>query len=179
MLGDVCLAGDRGTVQSLVEEQVAVRVDVLPRCERPGLLPVGLGLLRIVQVLADLAAAVLAVLAEQGLQLLEQVRLRREMAEVVVAFLAGGRRCGLHLLSVVPVERVALHDRRVDLLAPEDVLEGPGHRGRARAGRAGDDDDRMLSRHQSSSSYRARNKDRTLNSESSKAGSAALAWSRW
>jgi hypothetical protein len=145
VLGDVCLAGDRGAVQSLVEEQVAVRVDVLPWCERPGLLPVGLGLLRVVQILADLAAAVFAVLAKQGLELLEQVGLGREMAEVVIAFSVGDRRRGLHLLPVVPVERVALHDRRVYLLAPEDVLEGSGHRGRARPGRAGDNDDRMLS----------------------------------
>src|SRR5450631_3674032 len=101
------------------------------------------------------------------------------MAEVMVAVLVGVRRCDLHLLPVVPVERVALHDRRVDLLAPEDVLERPGHRGRARAGRAGDDDDRMLSRHLSLSGHPVRNRDRMLNSESSKADSSARAWSRW
>ena len=75
MLGDVRLFGDRGAVQSLVVEQVAVGVDVSPRREGPGLLPERLGLLRVVQVLADLAAAVLAVLAKQGLELFEQVRL--------------------------------------------------------------------------------------------------------
>ena len=64
MLGDVRLGGDRGTVQSLVKEQVAGRGDVIPRRERPGLLPVGLGLLRVVQVFADFAAAYFAVLAK-------------------------------------------------------------------------------------------------------------------
>ena len=58
VLRDVDLAGDRGTVQPLVEEHVAAGVDVLPRREGAGLLPVGLGLLGVVQVLADLAATV-------------------------------------------------------------------------------------------------------------------------
>jgi hypothetical protein len=70
------------------------RGDVIPRRERPGMLTEGPGLLRVVQVLADLAAAVLAILAKQGLELFEQVRLGREMAEVVVAFLLGVRRWG-------------------------------------------------------------------------------------
>ena len=72
---------------------------------------------------------------------------------MMVALLVGLRHRDAHLPPVVAVEGVALHDRRVDLLAHEDVLEGPGHRGRASPGRAGDGDDGVLGRHVFSCRY--------------------------
>ena len=48
----------------------------------------------------------------------------------------------LHRLAVVAVEGVALDERRLDLLAAEDLLEDALHGGRAGARRAGDRDDR-------------------------------------
>jgi hypothetical protein len=63
-----------------------------------------------VQVLTHAAAAILAVLPEQLLELLEQVRLRAKVAERLVTVRGFLGHLGLHLGAVVSVEAVALDE---------------------------------------------------------------------
>jgi len=98
----------------------------------------------VVEVVSVPAAAGLAVGAEQGLELLEEVRLRAEVAEVVVAGRGLLRGCLLHRGAVVAVVRVTLDHRGGELLPPEDVGERAGHRRGAGPGGAGDGDDGVL-----------------------------------
>jgi hypothetical protein len=133
-----------GAVQPFVEQHVGAVLDVDPRRERAGGL-VGRGVV-VVQVLPDLAAAAFGVGAEQRLEVLEQIGVGTEVAEVAV------RRLGVllpraHRLPVVPMEGVALDDLRLDGLAAEDVLERVHHGRRAGARGTGDRDGRMLERH--------------------------------
>jgi hypothetical protein len=65
------------------------------------------------------------------------------MAEVVIARLRGLRDLQLHLGAVVAVIGVAIDAQRLDILAPEHLLESLADRGRAGAGRTGDGDDRV------------------------------------
>ncbi len=143
MGGDIGLIGDDGAVQALVEQHVGVLGNGFPRREGARLLPVGLGFLGVVQIAADLAGAGFAVGLEQVLQFLEQVRIGPEVAVAVVAsgVRVGDR--GLHLGPVVAVEAVALDEGDLDVLAPEDLIEGAHHRSGTGPGRAGDRDDRM------------------------------------
>ena len=160
---------DDAAVQALVEEQVCAGLDVGPGGEGAGLLLVGLGLLLVVKVLAQLAAAGLAVRPEQRFQLHEQVGVGTEMADLAVAALVRLLDELPHLEPVEAVERVALDDLRLDLLAAEDVLERRRDRGRAGARRAGDRDDRVPFRH--GRSYSVRKSERAWNSGVEKAGS--------
>ena len=125
--GDVHVLGDDGPVQALVEHQVGAFLDALPGRKCSGRLLVGFRLALVVQVMAGCAAAGLAIGAEQFLELLEQVRRRSEMTEMIVAAGRRLRHLRLHLGPVVAVEGIALHDDGVDLLAPEDPVEGAGH----------------------------------------------------
>ena len=87
--GDVDLGRDHGAVQAFVEQQVGAVGHVFPGREGARLLAVGRGLLGVVQVLAALAGAGFGVVAKQRLQLVEQVVLGAEVAEVLVARLLG------------------------------------------------------------------------------------------
>ena len=169
---------DDAAVQSLVEEQVGARLDVRPGGEGAGLLLVGLGLLLVVQVLAQLSLARLPVGAKQRLQLLEEVGIRTEMADLAVAPLVRFLDELAHLEPVETVEGVALDDLRLDLLAAEDVLERVGDGGRSGARRPGDRDDRVPFRHMTLP-YAVRNKDRAWNSGVEKAGSRSWFSSAW
>src|SRR5215831_10408346 len=92
----------------------------------------------------------LAVVAKRLFQILEQVGLRAEMAEVLVAAIRLLRHLGTHFAAVVAVKRIALDVDGVDALAVEDLLEGAFDRGRARARGTRDRNDRMLSGHATS-----------------------------
>ena len=91
-----------------------------------------------------LAGAGVAVGAEQGFELLEEVGLGAEVARRALALALGLRDGLLHPLAVVPVEAVALDDRRADVLAVEDVLERALDGGGAGAAGTGDGDDGVL-----------------------------------
>src|SRR3977135_1361764 len=93
------------------------------------------------------AGAGLAVVAEDVLQLLEQVGLRAEVAEVLVALLALLLHLRAHLDAVVAMKRIALDRGGGDLLATEDVFERPLHRGGAGARRTRDRYDGIAARH--------------------------------
>jgi hypothetical protein len=69
--------------------------------------------------------------SEHRLELVEQVRLLAEVAEIRECAAASYR--GVHAVAVVAVEGVAVDERGLDPLAPEDLLEGAPHRRRARA----------------------------------------------
>ena len=115
-------------MQALVEEDVCVGLDVHPGGERPGRLAVGLGLLVVVQVAPGATGAGRSVASEKLLELVQQVGLWAEMAEVQVAGGVGGVGRQLHAFAVVPVKGVALDHGRSDVLTAEDVLQRPGHR---------------------------------------------------
>ena len=93
------------------------------------------------QVLAALAGAGLAVVAEQAFQFREQVVVRPEVAEVLVAGLLGLGLTGAHFLAVIAVEAVTLDDGGADALTAEDVFEGARDAAGAGAAGAGDGDD--------------------------------------
>ena len=130
---DIDLLGDHRPVQALVEQQIRVRAYLFPRRERARLLSERRRLGLIVQVLAAAPAAGLAVTRKQRFEFCEQVGVDAKMAEVIVAALRrlGHRR--FHGSAVEAVESVALDDRGVEFLAPENMLEGARHRGGARA----------------------------------------------
>jgi hypothetical protein len=154
MTRDVVLLRLHRAVQALVEQQVRSLADIHPGREGPRRGPVPGGFLLVVHVDPRLAAAGLAVAAEQLLELAEQVRVGPEVAEVLVARPPRLGHLLAHLGAVVAVEGVALDDGRIDLLATEDPLEGGLDRRRPGAGGAGDGDDRVLGRHGASSAVR-------------------------
>jgi hypothetical protein len=134
-------------MQPFVEQDVGAGRNILPRRERAGLLLVRRRLGLVVQVFADAAGAGIAIAAEQRLQLLEQIGLRAEMAEMLVA----GPRLLLHprahFEAIVAMEGIALDQRGLDVLATEDLGERAHHGRRPGAGGAGDGDDRVLDGH--------------------------------
>ena len=134
-------------VQTFVEHQIGLAFDRLPRDEGAGLLTVRRGLCRVVQILADLAFAVGAVILEQALEFGEQIRIRTEMAEVQIAVGLGLLHRRAHRLAVVAMEGIAFDDLRLELFTPEDVLKAFHHRRGAGARGAGHRDDRMLDGH--------------------------------
>src|SRR5262249_43441616 len=135
------------TVQALVEQQVGVRRQVLPLGEGARWLSERRRLALIVQVLARAPTSGLAVVAEQALQLAEQIGLGAEVAEVLVAALQCTLHLLLHLGAVVAMKAVTFDEGGRDLLAPEYLLEGLAYRGGTGARRAGDSDDGMPGGH--------------------------------
>ena len=89
------------------------------------------GVFLLVQIFARLARSRLAVDAEQRLELLEQIGLGAEMAEI--ALVVGVRlfHPRVHVVAIVAMEGIAIDDRRVDALAPKDLLKGRRHGGGA------------------------------------------------
>src|SRR6476646_2507810 len=69
------------------------------------------------------------------------------MAEILVPILLRLDHFRPHFRAVVAMEGVALDNCGGDTLAAEDLLEGCLHRGRSRARRTCDRDDRVFSRH--------------------------------
>src|SRR5690606_35276222 len=115
----------------------------LPLGERSRLLPIRSRFLVVVQVATAAPAAALAIGLEQAIELLEQVGVRPEMAEVVVA---ARQRLGhrfFHALAVIAMEAVALYKRRRNRLATKDLLEGPHDRCRTGPRGTGDGNDGM------------------------------------
>ena len=111
MPGDVDRLGDDGAVQPFVEQQIGPRRNVLPRREGARLLPVGRRFLVVVEVFAHLPGAALAIRTEQFLEILEEIRLRAEMAEPLELAARHLREFRAHLLAVVAMEGVAFDDR--------------------------------------------------------------------
>eukprot|EP00825_Cyclidium_porcatum_P031217 TRINITY_DN3303_c0_g1_i2.p3 TRINITY_DN3303_c0_g1~~TRINITY_DN3303_c0_g1_i2.p3 ORF type:complete len:236 (+),score=39.47 TRINITY_DN3303_c0_g1_i2:172-879(+) len=147
LLGDIDLLIGVGAVQAFVEHQVGRRGDLLPGRESARLLPERLRLAGVVQIFADLASAVPAVVDEQILQFFQQVGAGAEVAEVSIAGLFLRLHFGPHAEAVVAMEGVALDDLGIEALAAEDVLEALHHRAGAGPGRAGDGDDGVFDGH--------------------------------
>jgi len=152
VLGDVHTIGDEAAVQALVEQQVGARRQALPGREGADWLAVFGGIGLRMQILADLAFAVLAVAAEQLLEPVEQIGGRAEVAEVLAAD-GGPMQMLAHLLPVVGVEAVALDDGGAQVHAREDVLEGGFGRTGSGPGGTGDGDDGMFGRHVASCGF--------------------------
>ena len=126
MLGDVDLVRDDGAVQALVEQQVGVAREILPRRE-------GADAARrsssasslVVDVVARAARAVLAVAAEHLLELVAADWPRApKWLKWSLPRLLRLRHRPFHLGAVVAMEGVALDEGGGDVLAAEDVLEG-------------------------------------------------------
>src|SRR5258705_12791480 len=108
-----------------------------PFGEGAGICAMEPGLVMIVDIVPDGSGAGLAVVAEQFLQLLEQVCFRTEMAEMLVAALGLLSHLRAHLNTIVAVEGVALDIGGGELLAAEDVFKRLLYPGRAGPGRSG------------------------------------------
>ncbi len=147
LLGHVDLARGVTAVQTFVEHQIGTRLDVLPIGEVARLDAEFGRLARIVDVLAHLAAAGLAVGLEHGFQFAQQIGVGAEVAEVTVArgFLLFHLLAHFHAVELM--EGISLDDLRGELFAAEDVLEAAHHRGGAGARRPGDGNDGMFDRH--------------------------------
>src|SRR5882724_700947 len=89
----------------------------------------------------------LAIIAKQPFELLEQVRLRAEMAEMLAAPLGLLGHYPAHLHAVVAMKGVSLDVGSRHLLPAEDVLESLLHRRRSGARRPRDRNDWMTARH--------------------------------
>src|SRR5256884_3642455 len=160
-------------VQALVEQQVAALPHRLPVGEGAGLAAELPRLRGIVHVAAHLAAACGAVLGEGILQLAQEVPLGPEMADGGTRAALGGLHPLAHLDAAVAVQGIALDDLRLDAFAPEDVREALHHRGGARAGGAGDGDDRMLYGHVGLPRADPRPRQRTRLTSAPRAGTAS------
>eukprot|EP00825_Cyclidium_porcatum_P031218 TRINITY_DN3303_c0_g1_i3.p3 TRINITY_DN3303_c0_g1~~TRINITY_DN3303_c0_g1_i3.p3 ORF type:complete len:218 (+),score=35.34 TRINITY_DN3303_c0_g1_i3:172-825(+) len=147
LLDPLQVDGRHDAVQAFVEHQVGRRGDLLPGRESARLLPERLRLAGVVQIFADLASAVPAVVDEQILQFFQQVGAGAEVAEVSIAGLFLRLHFGPHAEAVVAMEGVALDDLGIEALAAEDVLEALHHRAGAGPGRAGDGDDGVFDGH--------------------------------
>ena len=68
--------------------------------------------------------AVFGIGAEKLLEFIEHIGIGAEVTEIQIA--AFGRQLhGLfHAAAIVAMERIALHERRPDVLAPENLIEG-------------------------------------------------------
>ncbi len=176
MLGHVHFFGDDGAVQALVEQQVGIGGDVLPFREAARQGSVALGFLIVVDVVAQAAATVGAVLGEDFLQFPEQVGLGSEMAEVVIAAGLRRRHGLLHALAVVGVEGVALEGGVAHALAAEDLFEGVFDRRGAGSRGAGDGNDAMFARHLGT--VQLRNRLRSPNSGDRSSKICGVAWKR-
>src|SRR4051812_18466358 len=97
--GDVDLVGDGGAMQALVEEEIAAGRKLLPGGEGPRRAAVKPLLFRVVDVMACPPAAVAAVVSECLLQLLQEIVLRAEMTEMLVAVSLGGALTVAHVLA--------------------------------------------------------------------------------
>ena len=117
--------------------------ELLPLGEGAGGHAVILCLALVVDVMARAPLAGAAVFGEHRLQLVEQVGLRAEMAEMAIALRLRLRHRALHAGAVEAVEGIAVDERRGDVLATKNLLERAAHRGGAGARGAGDGDDRM------------------------------------
>jgi hypothetical protein len=100
-----------------------------------------------VQVFSHPPAAGSAIGLEQLLEFGEQIRLRSEVAQVLVAFGFRSADPRAHLEPRVTVEGIAFDDLRPQPFAIEDVLETFHDRGRTGPGGAGDRDHRVLCGH--------------------------------
>jgi hypothetical protein len=96
-----------------VEQDVGVRRYVLPWREGARRLLMGRSFLLVVQIGTQASAAVGAVLPEQRFKLFEQVRVRAEVAEVLIAGSRFARHHRLHFLAVVAMEGISFDDHRI------------------------------------------------------------------
>ena len=124
VLRHVHLRRDDGAVQPFVEQQIGVPGNLLPVGERARLLIERFRFLVVVQVAADLPAPALAIAAKQGLELLEHVVLRAEVAVMLIALRGGFRHLDLHGFAVVAMKGVAFDQGGSDAFAPEYPIEG-------------------------------------------------------
>ncbi len=85
------------------------------------------------QVTPEPAASGLAVDAEQFLELREQIGVRPEMTESMVASLERLSEPLLHLRTVIAVQAVAFDECGLDVFAAEDLLERAHDRGGPRS----------------------------------------------
>ena len=147
MLSDVDFGSDNRAVQAFVKQQVGAGWNDFPGGKGAGLLLVGGCLFGVVQVLAPLSGTGAGVVAKQRFDFREQVVLRTEVAEILVALLLGFGQSDLHFLAVETVEAVTFDDGGFDALATENLAEGASHRGGTSAAGAGDGDDGVAFRH--------------------------------
>src|SRR5690606_474623 len=166
-------------VQTFVEEHVGVRVRFRPWREGPRVLAVRARFGGVMQVLADSTAAAGAVVTEALRQLLQQIRLRTEMAEVSLAARFTLLQSRAHRLAVIAMERVAFDHRRLDLFAAEHVVEAAHDCGRAGPGGAGHGHDGMLRGHAGAPQASILNNDRSPNSGESEGLSVPASNSAW
>ena len=95
------------------------------------------------QIATTLAPSTLAIFPEQGLEILEQVGVRSEMAEVMIATPKLIPKRPIHVSPVVAMKAIALHKSGMNSLTAKDLLENAHHRSSARSRRAGDRNDRV------------------------------------
>ncbi len=139
--------GLRCAMQSFVEQHIGIGLQRHPVGEGSRRRAVDLCLVVVMDVMPGLAGAMLGELGEDSTQLIEQIGLGAEMAEVVVALFGGLGDLLDHAGPVVGVEGIAFDVGGFDTFAAEDLSEGVLHRRGAGSGRSGDHDDRVLHRH--------------------------------
>ncbi len=100
-----------------------------------------------VDIVAAVAGAVFAILAEALFQFVEVVGFRAEMAGGAPVGLVGPFDGQAKLVACHAVEAVAFDKSGIDFLAPENMFEGPLDRRGTGTRRAGDGDDGMFSGH--------------------------------
>jgi hypothetical protein len=79
----------------------------------------------VVNIVSRGARSGLAIAAEHSFKFGEQIGFRTEMTEVLVALVRFLGHVGAHFGAIVTVESVAFDEGRNDILATENLLEGP------------------------------------------------------
>ena len=143
VLPDLNVFVRRCAVQPFVEQHVGRLGQIFPLGERAGLLTERRGLVLVVQISAPTSATAVAVSPEQTVELGEQIGVRPEMAELMIAARDRIGHLLLHARTVVAVKAVTFHERGRDGFATKDLLEGSHDRRGAGSGRTRDRNDRM------------------------------------
>ncbi len=145
--GYVRVLGDDRSVQPLIKEEIGFPGQVFPSGERAGRLAVARRLRFIVQIATEFPAAAFPIRAKQVFELGEQIRIRPEVAEMVIAAIQGLSHLQLHLRAVVAMQAVSLDEGGFHLLPAKYLLEGAHDRGRAGSGGTCDSNDRVPGGH--------------------------------
>src|ERR1700682_222291 len=147
LLGDIDVARDDGSVKPLVKEQIGPFREGLPFRKRSGCRTKTLRFRGVVNVMSGVTLAVLSIVSEHGFQVLKEVGLGPEMAEMMVTLRSLLGNHPAHFLTVIAMEGVAFDIHGLDLLASEDLFERVPDGSGAGTRRPGRGDNRMPSGH--------------------------------
>src|ERR1700720_3812769 len=140
-------------MQPFIEEKIALSWQSLPVGKGSGRAPVECGLFVVMNIMPGLASAGFVIAAKHGFEFREKIGAGAEMAEITVALQLLQGHHGAHFIAIVTMEGIAFDKGRRDLLAPENLFEGPPHGCRSGPRRTGHRNHRIFRGHSSLSVF--------------------------